>query len=145
MKIITDFFKNITEQINFLNQNNMNILKDIFNLTQKENKNEEDKKILQEKITCVTQLFLEITILNHNTEKQIEFIKEFNNLIITHNTNDQIKQKLLFVNRIINEELTIKESQKLSGEVLQKLMQIDNWLPPTISISKHYFDVLKEN
>lgn len=144
MKIITDFFKNITEQISFLNQHNMGILKNIFDLSQQEKRTDEDEKTLQEKIKTATILFLEITILNHNTEKQIEFIKEFNNLMIKYNKNEEIKQKLLFINRIINEELTIKESQKLSSEVLQHLMQINNWVPPTISISKHYFDVLNE-
>ena len=124
----------------------------------------ESLKIGQEHI----ELFDKQDYVPDNIDKIIECIDYLNNLVIdrklsdvskqfirnyvylVHNLNENIYQnkelekQLSFIQRVVDNELRYNETIQLLQMCNRKLFKMKDQLPPGFELSKHYFDLIKE-
>lgn len=71
----------------------------------------------------------------------ILIVKKWNDLLLESSL---IENKISYLRRFLNDELTYSECLLVLKDSSNKLKQLKNWQPPSFRISKHYYNVLKE-
>ena len=99
---------------------------------------------IEECINFLTNL----TVEKPATKDLIEFIKAY--IFLVHNVNqnlqkyDTITRKITYLQRYCNEALTFSETISLLKTTSNRLNRWRQWTPSSFRLSRHYYDLLKE-
>lgn len=80
-------------------------------------------------------------VLKKFLNEYIGIVKEWNDSLLQSSL---IDSKISYIQRFLNDELTYSECLLVLRDSSKNLKQFDNWKPPSFRISKHYYDILKE-
>ncbi len=151
-KNIETFFNDRSLNSGFVNTMWMKRIIDLYrkiisdiSLLEKEEKIPDTKETLNE-VFNIVMLFIDIMSNDELSEKRKDFIKDYCLLIQNWNTekNYDLIVKLDYIHRFFEENFTLLEALSLSQRTQERIIYVQNWLPPSINISKHYLNVLME-
>lgn len=105
-----------------------------------------DKKEVLNSIFDIVFLFMDLINNDELSEEKKEFIKNYCLLIENWETekNYNLLVKLDYIYRFFDENLTLLEAAGVFQRTCKRIVDAQNWLPPSINISKHYLNVLME-
>lgn len=94
----------------------------------------------------ISQLFIELITSDDLSKRKNDFIKNYCLLIQNWNVlqSKELLFKLDYINRFFEEKLTLLETLSLFQKTYKRIAIVQEWLPPSIEISKHYLNVLME-
>jgi hypothetical protein len=105
-----------------------------------------DKKDTMNSVFEIVLVFMDILTNENLSEKSKDFIKDYCLLIQNWDTEKKydLTVKLDYIHRFFKEDFTMLEALLLSQRIQHRIISVQEWLPPSINISKHYLNVLME-
>lgn len=99
-------------------------------------------------IEKVLNLLKSLTIERERTDRFIGFIRAF--ILIAHNVNEntiineEIRNKIAYIQRYCDNALTYSETLGMFKIMTGRMKKTKGWTPPSFRLSRHYYDLLKE-
>lgn len=153
---IENFLSNEYLHVNFLNKENIALLKNVYkqiieNVNSMENSvGLDSSKVLELKddICLICGRIQSSLMVNPIDPNITPFIESFCLLIFNWNGNtihdESVNMFTSFLPNLIKNHLSILETINILKHLIGHLNKVSNWMPPAIDISKHYFNTIKE-
>lgn len=111
-----------------------------------------DEIILKETSVLIKEIFRQLLnsfLINPISPQIALFIRSYCQLVFNWNVNTiadkELTESVLILQRLVDGHVTIMESITMLKELTEYLTRVKSWLPPTVDISKHYFDILQRS